>query len=66
VTRRKCIFCGNPAGSGEHVFPDWLNKVFPLDRKAQGNAEWLLRVSGAHPETRMFDAAAIANVSLQG
>jgi len=25
---RECIFCGERAGSGEHVFPDWLNAVF--------------------------------------
>jgi hypothetical protein len=25
---RKCIFCEKRAGSGEHMFPDWLNKVF--------------------------------------
>ena len=25
---RKCIFCGGRAGSREHVFPDWLNRVF--------------------------------------
>lgn len=25
---RKCIFCDAPAGNAEHVFPDWLSKVF--------------------------------------
>jgi hypothetical protein len=25
---RKCIFCEKKAGSGEHMFPDWLNGVF--------------------------------------
>lgn len=30
---RACIFCGDRAGSGEHVFPDWLNAVF-------GQLEW--------------------------
>ena len=29
TTARVCIFCGQPAGSGEHGFPDWLNGVFP-------------------------------------
>jgi hypothetical protein len=27
-TQRKCVFCGNPAGSGEHVYPDWLRKQY--------------------------------------
>ena len=26
---RTCIFCGGPAGSEEHVFPNWLNGVLP-------------------------------------
>ncbi len=26
---RRCMFCGGAAGSAEHVFPDWLNAVFP-------------------------------------
>jgi hypothetical protein len=30
---RECIFCGERAGSGEHVFPDWLNGVY-------GQLEW--------------------------
>lgn len=25
---RNCIFCGQSAGSAEHIFPDWLNDVF--------------------------------------
>lgn len=25
---KKCVFCGNSAGSAEHVFPDWLSRDF--------------------------------------
>ena len=25
---RTCIFCGGRAGSREHIFPDWINRVF--------------------------------------
>lgn len=25
---RQCTFCGENAGNGEHIFPDWLNDVF--------------------------------------
>ena len=28
---RYCIFCGNPANSGEHLLPEWLQKVLPSD-----------------------------------
>lgn len=28
---RKCIFCGAAARSGEHLFPDWFNSIFPVD-----------------------------------
>lgn len=30
---RTCIFCAGPSsaqGSGEHLFPDWLNRLFPV------------------------------------
>jgi hypothetical protein len=26
---RQCIFCDHPANSYEHIFPDWINKIFP-------------------------------------
>jgi hypothetical protein len=25
---RRCIFCGAPADSREHIFPDWINNIF--------------------------------------
>lgn len=28
---RLCIFCGNPATSGEHLLPKWLQKILPSD-----------------------------------
>lgn len=28
MSNRKCVFCDRPAGSGEHVFPDWLRKLY--------------------------------------
>ena len=40
---RACIFCGEPPtsrGDGEHVFPKWLNKVFPIDR-SQPPPSWI-------------------------
>ena len=36
---RTCIFCGQPAGSKEHVFPNWLNSVLP-SLAAGEKAEW--------------------------
>jgi hypothetical protein len=29
---RECIFCGSDAGSNEHLFPDWLNELFPVKK----------------------------------
>jgi hypothetical protein len=26
-----CLYCSNAADSGEHLFPDWLNKVLGYD-----------------------------------
>jgi hypothetical protein len=26
-----CLYCPSPVDSGEHLFPDWLNKVLPQD-----------------------------------
>ena len=31
---RTCIFCGETANSGEHLLPEWLQKVFPVDDPA--------------------------------
>jgi hypothetical protein len=28
---RRCIFCDHRANSLEHIFPDWINKIFPPD-----------------------------------
>ena len=32
---RKCIFNLKPAGSGEHLFPDWMNRTFPVDLEVE-------------------------------
>jgi hypothetical protein len=29
---RQCIFCDHRANSFEHIFPDWINKIFPPDK----------------------------------
>ncbi|MGD0945352.1 MAG: hypothetical protein ABR972_13925 [Acidimicrobiales bacterium] len=34
TTARQCIFCSNPADSYEHIFANWINKIF--DPKAIG------------------------------
>jgi hypothetical protein len=31
VGRKNCIFCGKPASSGEHLLPEWLQRVLPSD-----------------------------------
>ena len=28
---RACVFCGGPANSSEHAFPQWLNDLLPAD-----------------------------------
>jgi hypothetical protein len=45
--RRLCLFCENPANSKEHLFPDWLNSLFPTEVIGPSTAE---RFS-ATPET---------------
>ena len=30
--RRRCAFCGGPANSREHVFPDWMHKLYPVQQ----------------------------------
>lgn len=32
--RRFCIFCGERANSREHLFPEWLQRLFPADEMA--------------------------------
>lgn len=29
---RQCIFCDHRANSYEHIFPDWINNIFPPDK----------------------------------
>lgn len=29
--RQSCIFCGSPANSGEHLLPEWLQRILPSD-----------------------------------
>jgi hypothetical protein len=31
----KCIFCGQPGLTRTHIWPDWLNKMFPGKRKTR-------------------------------
>jgi hypothetical protein len=49
-TGRLCIFCGSLAGSEEHMFPRWLNKVFDYNARVQGAAKWTMAT--ANPEGR--------------
>src|SRR4051812_37531604 len=30
--KRKCCWCPRPADSGEHIWSDWMNRVFNIDR----------------------------------
>lgn len=45
--RNNCVFCGNKAGSKEHIFPAWLNKVFGqidctvvMDKEGGRSQQW--------------------------
>ena len=33
---RKCLFCGEPGLSATHVWPNWLNRLFPAPTRTQG------------------------------
>lgn len=62
---RTCIFCGNSAGSKEHVFPNWLNGVFPVD-KTLPTPEWAVKVGKSdQPKqiSRTWSASEIASVT---
>ena len=63
-TRRTCIFCGERPGSREHMFPRWLNAIFPTDENAERQPEWLRQVAdegGVHPVT--WNASQIASLT---
>lgn len=32
-TKRRCVFCAHPGGSGEHLLPEWLQGVLPSDQQ---------------------------------
>jgi len=52
---RRCMFCGEPADSREHAFPDWLNGVFPIDEVGPTSAE-LFRATPADSELYTWPA----------
>lgn len=61
---RRCIFCQERPGSREHVFPNWLNKVFPVDEDSEEQPEWARHradVEGVTAQT--WSAAAIASLT---
>jgi hypothetical protein len=49
------MFCGEPADSREHAFPDWLNGVFPIDEVGPTSAE-LFRATPADSELYTWPA----------
>lgn len=62
---RVCIFCSGRPGSHEHVFPNWLNSIFPVDHVAP-NPEWALKVGRLGDDTpisRTWSPNEIASVT---
>lgn len=61
---RRCIFCQQPAsarGKGEHLFPDWLNTVFPVtDEDPVPEWERHLGAVGEEKTVKAWKAAEIA------
>ena len=35
-----CVFCGRGPVTNEHVFPRWLNRYLPADRRQQQQARY--------------------------
>lgn len=58
----ECVFCGGKSGSKEHVFPDWLNNVFP--RSAIGKVTVTLdnRSLSGDSQHREFKSSKAANL----
>ena len=59
---RQCIFCGDPVGSAEHVFPDWLNDVLP-SLPPDTKAEWgyMANEAGSEAKSRTWKKVEIAS-----
>jgi hypothetical protein len=60
-TARRCIFCQKPPGSGEHLFPDWMNATFPVDRKVEKPLYGRHIANEEGVKTNHWSAAEIAN-----
>jgi hypothetical protein len=58
------MFCGGPADSKEHAFPDWLNTVFPIDEVGPTSAE-LFRATPANSELYSWPASRVASESIR-
>ena len=61
---RKCIFCQERPGSHEHIFPDWLNGVFPVEDTDDDLPEWARHRAGFDGVTlQTWSAAEIASLT---
>lgn len=62
---RQCIFCDHPANSHEHIFPNWVNTLFPPDKIGPVEAihtQVVTKDEAANKE-RVFGAAKLAQLT---
>lgn len=57
---RTCIFCGGRAGSAEHIFPNWINQIFPVSVVGQPEAVLGTLARDREPTERRWKATGVA------
>lgn len=57
TNKRVCVFCGSGSLTKEHVFPDWMSKMFPSSMTATHTAENKGKVERTF-QTRVFQHTA--------
>jgi hypothetical protein len=62
---RSCIFCGGTAGSAEHVFPNWINQVFPVGKVGRPQAELGLLERGGPQTKKTWMATGVATQTVK-
>jgi hypothetical protein len=61
---RICLFCPEQAGSGEHIWADWLNGVFEVEKSDLAKGGWVREIANDDSiELRSWQKSEIANLT---